>query len=177
MVALVAFFWRKLYLSQLIRSLVAGPGPEAGVSRSEELVEESRRSAPSRAMQLSSSSSLLTAVSFACRCGGGIILVEMTGPEVNLSPSWVTSQEREFPTVAPTLHLPAPPSASIETFKSSPSQSPSSPSLGPDSLAKQAPDEGWSDTACPLLPRETTGLSLSPVQPSMLKAAPSGFSL
>ena len=29
-----------------MRSLVAGPGPEAGVSSSEELGEESRRSAP-----------------------------------------------------------------------------------------------------------------------------------
>ena len=46
MVALVAFFWQKLYLSQLMRSLVAGPGPEAGVSRREELGEERRRSAP-----------------------------------------------------------------------------------------------------------------------------------
>merc|ERR1719220_2120299 len=52
-------------------------------------------------MQLSSSRSLLTAVSFAWRCGGGIILVDMTGPGMNLSPSWVTSQDREFPTVAP----------------------------------------------------------------------------
>merc|ERR550539_1175801 len=59
-------------------------------------------------MQSSSSSSLLTAVSFAWRCGGGIILVDMTGPDANLSPSWVTSQVREFPTVAPTLQAKEP---------------------------------------------------------------------
>ena len=35
-----------------MRSLVAGPGPEAGVSRSEELGEESRRSAPEHILQL-----------------------------------------------------------------------------------------------------------------------------
>ena len=34
------------YLSQLMRSLVAGPGPEAGARRREELLEESRRFAP-----------------------------------------------------------------------------------------------------------------------------------
>ena len=35
-----------------MRSLVAGPGPEAGVSRSEELGEESRRSAPEHNSQV-----------------------------------------------------------------------------------------------------------------------------
>ena len=85
---------------------------------------------PSLEMLVSSESSCDISLSRSCNSGGGIILVDMTGPGVNTPPSSVTMLLMVLATLACTLHLPSPSALILRlTIPFSPSASSYTPSI------------------------------------------------
>ena len=94
---------------QLTLSLVAGPGPRAGVKISFFPSPFSTRVSPPRPSEVRPSRMEVASFSTCWRSGGGIILVDITGPDTSLpSAPWGTSQDIMLATSAAMCQAPSP---------------------------------------------------------------------